>query len=568
MSGHSPIALYLADLRRSVSGSRTVKHRIVGEIEEHLIQLSDEAERGGLPPTQAEQLAVQRIGSVDVIARQFAVEHLDPEDVPRRLPPIRAATVAVLGAAAIAVTVLSAIGHVPSVEGIAIAPSPSDLLLDRVQREPEVGRAVVRSNKANQATTAPARPMPNSNLASLVTPTKRSRQAPSAKAAHNRRGSAPMAASTARVVPQPHSNTPTPGAPSRHPAQSAQAANLGVSVTGPEFVALGSPTTFRVLVTNTGPGKAVGAEVMLSLPPGTMLVGSTGGRCTGTGAWSSCRVGSIGRGSKRLTKVRLLATGAGVGTLGAFVSSLRADPNSGNNSAKEPIVLQPLPAATDVAVSISPSEAAPNPASSQGTQAFDVKVANDGPGTAVRVLVSYAFAADAMVGWGYPTQQPEDPSQTPRGTTTCGWAPLGPDLDPADANVEHGTYGFCLPSLKPGEVKTFTVELYDSSGESSWSASARPITTDLDLANNEALFVPGPSHVTRQVPLCSVATNGEPCSGGTAGPHTPPVVVSPGVISPNPHPLPPFCTVNDPSATTGVISPNPFPAYLCDASMR
>lgn len=30
----------------------------------------------------------------------------------------------------------------------------------------------------------------------------------------------------------------------------------------------------------------------------------------------------------------------------------------------------------------------------------------------------------------------------------------------------------------------------------------------------------GPGYVTRQVPLCSASTNGEPCSGGTAGPHT------------------------------------------------
>jgi hypothetical protein len=161
--------------------------------------------------------------------------------------------------------------------------------------------------------------------------------------------------------------------------------------------------------------------------------------------------------------------------------------------------------ADDVAVSISPSETAPNPASPQGTQTFDVKVANDGPGTAVRVLVSYTFGPGAHVGWGYPTPKWDDRSRTATGTTTCGWDPLGPDLDPGAANIEFGTYGFCLPVLEPGEVKIFTVELYDSSGESSWSAAACPITTDTDPANNEAKFVPpgsGPISPTDTRPRC------------------------------------------------------------------
>ena len=133
-------------------------------------------------------------------------------------------------------------------------------------------------------------------------------------------------------------------------------------------------------------------------------------------------------------------------------------------------------------------------------------VSNRGPGTALRVLVHYDIPKGLRVGWGFPAQFPDgDPHGTAVGTTTCGWAPLGPDQNPEDGEFFHGTYDFCILSLEPGQSATFPVELAPPGGR--WSARVDPLTPDIFPTNNAAE---------------------SPDDGGVISPH------DPVVISPNP----------------------------------
>jgi uncharacterized repeat protein (TIGR01451 family) len=314
-----------------------------------------------------------------------------------------------------------------------------------------------------------------------------------------------------------------------------RSADVGVSLSGPSFMPVGETETYQLLVTNKGPIRATGVDALVWLPSNVEMVGSTKGRCKAAGDWASCRLGSIAPVGYKLTKIKLRTSTSAIGTLRTFVVSNQAERDPSNNSADESVVFQTLPALTDVAVSIIRSTDPPASWWPQGTRQYVVTLANRGPGEAMGVAVHYDIPRGLNVGWGYPTLPPpaDNPHATPRGTTTCGWGPRGPDEDPESVNVTRGTYDFCIPRLGPGESKTLEVEFFGPQPIGSWAASADPITPDLSPSNNTAhssLGDPpngpgpgpvtigpgqnsadGPPYATRQVPLCSAATNGEPC---------------------------------------------------------
>jgi hypothetical protein len=255
--------------------------------------------------------------------------------------------------------------------------------------------------------------------------------------------------------------------------------SLHVSLTGPTFMGVGTTTTYRLLVTNTGP-RSRGTGAFLDLPPGVELVRSTKGRCHQRGQLVACHLGSLQLAHFKYTLVTLRPTKPGVGTILMSASSLRREVRPTSSSL--PVVLQSSPASADVSVAVSPGAPPEEHPSGYG---FNIQITNSGPGDALRILVRYSFAHLLFAGLGFPAEGLNDDAFIgPRGTIskTCGWEPLGLDGNATDAPI-NGSFSFCIPGLALHETKTLYLGLDGPSG-AAWSAEAEPITPDPDETNN------------------------------------------------------------------------------------
>ncbi len=114
-------------------------------------------------------------------------------------------------------------------------------------------------------------------------------------------------------------------------------ADLVVSMAGsPNPVFPGNNLTYNLTVVNKGPSPAVGTVVTATLPAGVSYVSATAnpGSCSGTGP-VSCNLGNLARNGTATATIVVKVGDATQGPLenSASVSSSRADPVPGNNSA-------------------------------------------------------------------------------------------------------------------------------------------------------------------------------------------------------------------------------------------
>jgi uncharacterized repeat protein (TIGR01451 family) len=138
--------------------------------------------------------------------------------------------------------------------------------------------------------------------------------------------------------------------------QSAQAADLGIAVTGsPDPVNVGNNLTYTITVTNNGPGGATGASVTDALPSGTSFVSVTSsqGTCSGTST-VICNLGTINNPGTATVTLVVTATPGGTVRNTASVASSSCDPVTGNDSATASTTVNNL---VPVLGSISPSGA-------------------------------------------------------------------------------------------------------------------------------------------------------------------------------------------------------------------
>jgi hypothetical protein len=283
-------------------------------------------------------------------------------------------------------------------------------------------------------------------------------------------------------------------------AASPAPANLKVRLDGPEFMAVGTPTTYRLFVGNTG-GRARGVRAFLSLPAGVTFLDSTKKRCKSLGDTNTvmCKVGSLGPARFQYTSVTLVANGPGVGLLRASVISKSREFDRGDNADGRRVVLQPGPALADLSITTDVETAQPA-GSPSPTYRFSVTVANEGPGAAVRVLVQYGLGAGIDIRvWSFPAFLP-GVLGTNRGSTTCGDPALGEEQDPASAYPRTGRPEFCIPVIPAGTERTFDLWLAGPEG-GTWGANADSATPDGDSSNN--CISDRLPHVTNTVRPCA-----------------------------------------------------------------
>jgi len=157
-----------------------------------------------------------------------------------------------------------------------------------------------------------------------------------------------------------------------------QSADVAIVKSGPGTVVAGTNATYSVTVTNNGPSDASNLSVTESLPVGTTFVSST---CSST----TCNFATLTAGtSTNLTfvvHVDVNATGPLVNT--ATVTASTADPNGNNNESSATTAVTPAPPGLTISKTADPSAAL---VGSQAT--YTIVVANNGPGTAMDVVVT------------------------------------------------------------------------------------------------------------------------------------------------------------------------------------
>lgn len=112
-------------------------------------------------------------------------------------------------------------------------------------------------------------------------------------------------------------------------------ANLSISKTAsPNPGVAGSPLTYRLIVSNSGPASATNVGVTDNLPAGVTFGSATAtqGSCSGTGP-VNCSIGTLASGSSAIVTITVTPTASGQITNTATVTATESDPDSSDNTA-------------------------------------------------------------------------------------------------------------------------------------------------------------------------------------------------------------------------------------------
>ena len=163
-------------------------------------------------------------------------------------------------------------------------------------------------------------------------------------------------------------------------------ADLALAATAqPEPVILGANLTYNISVTNIGPSSAKNAVVSQVLPASVGFVSATAsqGSVVQSGGILTWSLGQLNFSSSANLSVRVLPNTVGLISSSISAFSEQPDPNLANNSAT--IFSHISPPASDLAVGMT---ALPNPTTVNGPLTYTVNITNNGPSSAVAVMVT------------------------------------------------------------------------------------------------------------------------------------------------------------------------------------
>jgi uncharacterized repeat protein (TIGR01451 family) len=215
----------------------------------------------------------------------------------------------------------------------------------------------------------------------------------------------------------------------------------------PDPVAVGAPLTYTLVVTDNGPGLALGVTLTDTLPAGTTFVSAsaTQGTCDEAGGTVTCDVGTLAGGASTTVSIRLMAPSS-PGTISntATVSCTSLDPNPANNTATQDTTVLPD----------GDSDGVPD-VQEMGPDGTDPN--HDGNGDGIPdSQQDNAASLHTFDGQDYVTLA------TPPGTVLSGVRAMdNPSTGdtPASAEFPVGFFEFSVSGLTPGAATTVTLYL-------------------------------------------------------------------------------------------------------------
>ncbi len=163
-------------------------------------------------------------------------------------------------------------------------------------------------------------------------------------------------------------------------------ADLSITKLGPPSATAGTPFTYTITVTNSGPSDATAVIVNDVTPAGTTFVSNSGACATAF----PCSPGTVLAGQTKTINATfttaLSFTGTSIANV-ATVTSSTPDPSAGNNSAT---AVTPFGAPT---ADLSILKSGPASATTGSTVTYNLTVLNSGPATATNVIVTDATPA-------------------------------------------------------------------------------------------------------------------------------------------------------------------------------
>lgn len=173
----------------------------------------------------------------------------------------------------------------------------------------------------------------------------------------------------------------------------ANGADVSVTLTGPDTLAVGAEGTWRVVVRNAGPSSATGVKLSGLLSPGLEFVSPPAG-CTASGRSLSCDLGTLAPSAE--STFSLLARGltAGAQTVEVTATATSTDPNAANDTAKASTTVQAAGSGADLSCTVT---ATPDPVSVGSVLTWNVTVKDRGPDPATGVTVTATLPSKVTV---------------------------------------------------------------------------------------------------------------------------------------------------------------------------
>ncbi|MFO0579972.1 MAG: hypothetical protein U1A78_38865 [Polyangia bacterium] len=264
----------------------------------------------------------------------------------------------------------------------------------------------------------------------------------------------------------------------------------------PSTAGPGMETTWGVQVQNRGPETAPGAVVVLTLPPGSVVVQpptGTGWACTRAGETLQCVTGAIQKGDATPLAVKVISpSSATPGAVTGVVSGPSSnDPNPLNNTDSKQVVAAPSPTGSDLAVRITADQLSPRPGD---TVTYTAVASNRGPD-----VVLY----------------PEVVINVPQGAKVTK-----PAAGDGWTCTQSGTAALCTrTSLAKGDAPPITLTIqYPPLGAETVTPPttvvvSAPANQDPDLGNNTATADPRPTQPRSPADL-SLSITKTPTTGG------------------------------------------------------